>query len=34
VDHEVVRLDDVAVAWGRQDASPGRKLVISVGGGA
>jgi NADPH2:quinone reductase len=29
VDREVVPLDDVAAAWERQDASPGRKLVIS-----
>jgi NADPH:quinone reductase-like Zn-dependent oxidoreductase len=33
VDREVVPLDDVAGAWERQDASPGRKLVISIGGG-
>jgi NADPH2:quinone reductase len=33
VDREVVPLDDVAAAWQRQDASPGRKLVISIGGG-
>ena len=32
VDREVVPLDDVAAAWERQDASPGRKLVISIGG--
>jgi NADPH2:quinone reductase len=31
VDREVVSLDDVAAAWQRQDASPGRKLVISIG---
>jgi NADPH:quinone reductase-like Zn-dependent oxidoreductase len=31
VDLEVVPLDDVAEAWERQDASPGRKLVISLG---
>lgn len=31
VDRDIVPLDDVAAAWGRQDASPGRKLVISVG---
>jgi NADPH2:quinone reductase len=31
VDREVVPLDDVAAAWERQDASPGRKLVISLG---
>ena len=33
VDREVVPLDEVAAAWERQDASPGRKLVISIGGG-
>jgi NADPH:quinone reductase-like Zn-dependent oxidoreductase len=33
VDRELVPLDEVATAWERQDASPGRKLVISVGGG-
>jgi len=33
VDREVVSLDDVAAAWERQDASPGRKLVISLGQG-
>jgi NADPH2:quinone reductase len=33
VDREVVPLDDVAAAWERQDASPGKKLVISIGGG-
>jgi NADPH:quinone reductase len=33
VDREVVPLDDVAGAWERQDASPGRKLVISIGQG-
>jgi NADPH:quinone reductase len=33
VDREVVPLDGVADAWERQDASPGRKLVISIGGG-
>jgi NADPH:quinone reductase len=33
VDREIVPLDDVAAAWERQEASPGRKLVISVGGG-
>jgi NADPH2:quinone reductase len=33
VDREVVPLDDVAAAWERQDASPGRKLVISLGRG-
>jgi NADPH:quinone reductase len=31
VDREVVPLDDVATAWQRQDASPGRKLVIRIG---
>jgi NADPH:quinone reductase len=31
LDREVVPLDDVAAAWERQDASPGRKLVISIG---
>jgi NADPH:quinone reductase len=31
VDREVVPLEDVAAAWERQDASPGRKLVISIG---
>lgn len=31
VDREVMPLDDVAAAWQRQDASPGRKLVISIG---
>ena len=31
VEREVVPLDDVAAAWARQEASPGRKLVISVG---
>lgn len=33
VDHEVVPLADVASAWERQAGSPGRKLVIEVGGG-
>jgi NADPH:quinone reductase-like Zn-dependent oxidoreductase len=33
VDRELVPLDDVAAAWERQAASPGRKLVISIGGG-
>jgi NADPH2:quinone reductase len=32
VDRDVVPLDDVASAWQRQDASPGRKLVISLAG--
>jgi NADPH2:quinone reductase len=31
VDREVVPLDDVGDAWERQDASPGRKLVIRIG---
>jgi len=31
VDRDVVPLDDVAAAWERQDASPGRKLVVSLG---
>jgi NADPH:quinone reductase-like Zn-dependent oxidoreductase len=31
VDREVVPLDGVAAAWTEQDASPGRKLVISLG---
>ena len=31
VDHEVVPLDDLAEAWKRQAASPGRKLVIRPG---
>jgi NADPH:quinone reductase-like Zn-dependent oxidoreductase len=34
VDRDVVPLDDVTSAWERQDSSPGRKLVISVGRGA
>jgi NADPH:quinone reductase len=34
VDRDVVRLDDVTAAWERQDASPGRKLVIALGGRA
>lgn len=33
VDREVVPLNDVTAAWERQDASPGRKLVISLGRG-
>jgi NADPH2:quinone reductase len=33
VDREVVPLDQVATAWERQEGSPGRKLVISIGGG-
>lgn len=33
VDREVVPLDEVSAAWERQDASPGRKLVITIGGG-
>jgi NADPH:quinone reductase len=32
VDREVVPLGDVAAAWQRQDASPGRKLVIALDG--
>jgi NADPH2:quinone reductase len=32
-DREVLPLDDVAAAWERQEASPGRKLVISLGQG-
>ena len=31
VDRELVPLDGVATAWMEQDASPGRKLVISIG---
>jgi NADPH:quinone reductase len=31
VDLDVLPLEDVAAAWERQDASPGRKLVIAVG---
>jgi NADPH2:quinone reductase len=30
VDREAVPLDDVGAAWRRQDASPGRKLVIAI----
>lgn len=33
VERELVPLDAVAAAWTQQDASPGRKLVVSVGGG-
>ena len=33
LDREVLPLDDVAGAWRRQEDSPGRKLVISIGGG-
>jgi NADPH2:quinone reductase len=33
VDREVVPLDDVAAAWERQEESPGKKLVISIGKG-
>ena len=33
VDRDVVPLDDVAHAWERQEESPGRKLVISLGRG-
>jgi NADPH:quinone reductase len=32
VDREVVPLEDVGAAWQRQDASPGKKLVISLAG--
>jgi hypothetical protein len=31
VDREVVPLDDVGSAWARQEASPGRKLVVGLG---
>jgi NADPH:quinone reductase len=31
VEREVVPLDDVAAAWERQDESPGKKLVVSIG---
>jgi NADPH:quinone reductase len=31
VDREVVALDDVGPAWTRQEASPGRKLVVMTG---
>jgi NADPH:quinone reductase len=31
VEREVVPLEDVAAAWERQDESPGKKLVVSVG---
>jgi NADPH:quinone reductase len=31
VDREVLPLDDVGGAWQRQEASPGKKLVIAVG---
>jgi NADPH:quinone reductase-like Zn-dependent oxidoreductase len=31
VDREVVPLDDIAAAWRRQEESPGRKLVVSIG---
>jgi NADPH:quinone reductase len=31
VDRDVVPLDEVASAWERQEASPGRKLVIAMG---
>jgi NADPH:quinone reductase len=34
VDRDVVPLDEVSTAWERQDASPGRKLVIALGGRA
>jgi NADPH:quinone reductase-like Zn-dependent oxidoreductase len=33
IDREVVPLDQVATAWKRQEESPGRKLVISLGRG-
>jgi NADPH2:quinone reductase len=33
VDREVLPLDEVAAAWRRQEESPGRKLVISIGQG-
>jgi NADPH:quinone reductase-like Zn-dependent oxidoreductase len=33
LDRDVVPLDEVADAWERQEESPGRKLVISLGGG-
>jgi NADPH:quinone reductase len=33
VDREVVPLHDVGAAWERQDASPGKKLVIAIGQG-
>jgi NADPH2:quinone reductase len=32
VDLEIVPLDDVAAAWERQAQSPGRKLVVDLGG--
>jgi NADPH2:quinone reductase len=31
VDRELVPLDDIAAAWRRQEESPGRKLVVSIG---
>jgi NADPH2:quinone reductase len=31
VDREIVPLDDVGAAWARQEASPGRKLVVGLG---
>jgi NADPH2:quinone reductase len=31
VDREVVPLDDVSAAWERQEESPGKKLVVSIG---
>jgi NADPH:quinone reductase len=31
VDHEVVALDAVGSAWQRQEASPGKKLVVATG---
>jgi NADPH:quinone reductase len=33
VDRELVPLDEIAAAWRRQEESPGRKLVVSIGGG-
>jgi hypothetical protein len=33
VDREAVPLDEIAAAWRRQEESPGRKLVVSIGGG-
>jgi NADPH2:quinone reductase len=32
VDREVLPLDEVGAAWERQEASPGKKLVIAMGG--
>jgi NADPH:quinone reductase-like Zn-dependent oxidoreductase len=31
VEHEVIPLDEVGMAWQRQEASPGTKLVVTVG---